>query len=150
MCYLYDITKCFVRNDEIKLWNQNLFNSVWKPRIASVSNCQFWLPYQAEQSVCSNFARVELEASENWQLSLLRYYKCSGAFSKCYRAVNESVPEQLRKCNGAVTKVFRSSYESVPEQLRKCSVAINKWSGAVSKCSGVVNKSCGTLISSLL
>ena len=22
MCYLYDIMKCFVRNDEIKLWNQ--------------------------------------------------------------------------------------------------------------------------------
>ena len=22
MCYLYDFMKCFVRNDEIKLWNQ--------------------------------------------------------------------------------------------------------------------------------
>ena len=47
-----------------------LFHSVWRPRTASVSSCQFWLPYQAEQYVCSNFARVEFEANENWQLSL--------------------------------------------------------------------------------
>ena len=24
MCYLYDFMKCFVRNDEIKLWNQSV------------------------------------------------------------------------------------------------------------------------------
>ena len=24
MCYLYDFMKCFVRNDEIKLWNQSI------------------------------------------------------------------------------------------------------------------------------
>ena len=62
--------RLLVQAERPRVLRTALFHSVWKPRTASVLSCQFWLPYQAEQYVCSNFAFVALEANAKWQLSL--------------------------------------------------------------------------------
>ena len=63
MCYLYDIMKCFVRNDEIKLWNQSVIVALNNKSASMLleptkNKLKQWLVIEKSVNKCNFFPNI--------------------------------------------------------------------------------------------